>query len=362
MHTCPSLPGTEYRSCSQSLRTSPVHTPEKRPMPGKEERERTKGRLPLTSNRALPTQDSHWSFKLQVYFIYVAPKKKVYFLPKCCKDKFTAFTVNTHALNKHFLLLNNLLLLWMSHNQTDPLQKRLYWKCIKKQQSIFLVMAVRAVNAMNVYKWHWLMKSIVHVLLNPLIKSGNLNASVVTRTPLVPCKSQIDIGWTRQCSFTLFTRYLLCAMLPVGGAGLCQSVQIVQVVVGGQVLLRRHAEGAHVQLASDDTLFKWKTRNTDTDTHADKHTYTHITVQGWNNKIRYTLLIPDGKYMSKWLKKPNNHGRSNFWKTWSCPPQHKLFLNTYLIEAVSTEIIQTIKQHFFKDGLCPPCASDWTVC
>ena len=129
MHTCPSLPGTEYRSCSQSLRTSPVHTPEKRPMPGKEERERTKGRLPLTSNRALPTQDSHWSFKLQVYFIYVASATY-----KCCKDKFTAFTVNTHALNKHFLLLNNLLLLWMSHIK-QILYKYVYIESVLKNSN-----------------------------------------------------------------------------------------------------------------------------------------------------------------------------------------------------------------------------------
>lgn len=46
-------PGMEYLSCSQSLLTSPVQTPEKRPMPGKEERDSTKGRDPRTFTRAL---------------------------------------------------------------------------------------------------------------------------------------------------------------------------------------------------------------------------------------------------------------------------------------------------------------------
>lgn len=49
-------PGMEYRSCSQSLLTSPVHTPEKRPMLEKEERDRTKGLFPRTFIRALRTE------------------------------------------------------------------------------------------------------------------------------------------------------------------------------------------------------------------------------------------------------------------------------------------------------------------
>lgn len=46
-----------------------------------------------------------------------------------------------------------------------------------------------------------------------------------------------------------------CLGSPVGGVGLCQSIHVVQVVVGGRLLLCRHTKSSGVQLASNNSCF-----------------------------------------------------------------------------------------------------------
>jgi len=159
-----SSPGMEYRSCSQSLRTSPVQTPEKRPMPGKEERDRTKGLFPRTFMRALQmatitgmnTEPKTKAKEKRGLNILWWPPIYVFQLIYACSQRKAVFLFFLNKLNKYSGDHASAVWIWMSYIALALLKDKTWITIFSICQDItFFVKFVNTVllEQMSSIKW-----------------------------------------------------------------------------------------------------------------------------------------------------------------------------------------------------------------